>query len=101
MSLIFVGNHSSSTLSQGWVAFKIFAPTAARVLLAGDFTGWYTSPKPMDRDENGFWGLCLLLKSGIHGYKFIVNGEWTDAKEIDATRCIRDGHRVTPQLFAS
>ncbi|UCF30970.1 MAG: glycogen-binding domain-containing protein [bacterium] len=59
------------------VEFKILAPQAEKVLLAGTFNQWSSSTDPMRRDSTGTWKKIKLLPHGRHEYKFIVDGMWT------------------------
>jgi hypothetical protein len=56
------------------VHFRLEAPTARAVSLAGDFSNWaptYT----MTRTEPGVWTIVVPLEPGVHDYSFIVDGE--------------------------
>lgn len=56
------------------VEFRLEAPQARAVSLAGDFSGWaptYT----MKRSEPGVWTIVVPLTPGVHDYSFIVDGE--------------------------
>ncbi len=55
--------------------FKIKAPSAKKVNLAGDFNGWSPNSLPMQRDGE-YWTLAVYLNTGKHRYKLIVDGEW-------------------------
>jgi len=55
--------------------FKIKAPNAKKVNLAGDFNGWNPNSLPM-RKEGEYWSFSVYLTNGKHRYKFIVDGEW-------------------------
>lgn len=59
------------------VTFRLQAPQAQRVYLAGSFNGWSTNKDLMVRsgDEHT---TTVLLEDGEHQYKFVINGsEWT------------------------
>jgi hypothetical protein len=59
------------------IQFRLDAPNARDVALAGNFTGWkpaYT----LTRAEPGIWTVVVPLAPGVHDYAFIVDGErWT------------------------
>lgn len=56
--------------------FKIRAPDAHIVCLAGDFNAWDTQSAPMARDGDGaYWRASLNLPMGIHRYRFYVDGK--------------------------
>jgi len=53
------------------VYFKIFAPEAKTVRLAGDFNRW--DPILMRQRRNGWWSFHIWLPAGLHQYRFLVN----------------------------
>ena len=56
------------------VQFRLDAPAAANVQLAGNFTNWKASV-PMKRTGAGVWTVVLPLEPGVHNYAFVVDGE--------------------------
>jgi len=60
------------------VPFSFAAPTARRVLLAGDFNNWDPEDMPMYKSSNGVWYLSVSLRPGRHEYRFIADGVWQD-----------------------
>lgn len=59
---------------QVFTQFVLTAPSAKRVAVAGDFSGW----KPvhvMTRSEAGVWTVVVPLDPGVHEYAFVVDGE--------------------------
>lgn len=59
---------------QVFVHFRLDAPRAAEVRLAGDFTGW----KPayaLHETAPGVWSVVVPLDPGVHDYAFVVDGE--------------------------
>ncbi len=55
--------------------FRLHAPRAHAVGLAGDFTDW--RPRPLVRDGED-WVLELTLGPGLHHFAFVVDGrDWT------------------------
>ncbi len=61
------------------VPFRLEAPQAQAVFLAGEFNHWSTSATPMQRDGQGRWSVSVPLLEGQHSYKFLIDGKW----EID------------------
>jgi hypothetical protein len=59
------------------IQFRLDAPNARNVALAGNFTDWkpaYT----LTRAEPGIWTVVVPLAPGVHDYAFVVDGErWT------------------------
>ncbi|MFA5388398.1 MAG: isoamylase early set domain-containing protein [Candidatus Omnitrophota bacterium] len=58
------------------VTFKINAPNAKDVRLAGDFNSWDASSTTLKKSKEGLWKRDLNLRSGRYEYKYLVDGEW-------------------------
>lgn len=56
------------------VHFRLEAPGAQRVELAGDFTGWQPAV-PLSEALPGVWTVAVPLEPGVHEYAFVVDGE--------------------------
>ena len=59
---------------QVFVEFKLEAPSARNVSLAGDFTQWQPS-YAMKQSNRGVWTIVVPLQPGVHDYSFIVDGQ--------------------------
>jgi hypothetical protein len=67
------------------VHFRLDAPSATSVALAGDFTGWQPS-LPLQEEAPGVWTVEVPLEAGVHEYAFEVDGAWVMdpmAEEVD------------------
>ena len=60
------------------VWLELYAPHAREVLVAGSFNCWQTSATPLQKRAGGRWTVELMLASGWHEYRFIVDGQWAD-----------------------
>lgn len=60
------------------VRFRLHAPGAGNVHLAGDFNQWSDSADPMVDTGDGHWELQLPLRTGRYQYKFVVDGNWQE-----------------------
>jgi len=58
--------------------FKLFAPQAKKVTLAGSFNNWNISALKAKKDAKGTWSAKLSLKPGKYEYKFLVDGNWVN-----------------------
>lgn len=58
------------------VEFKISAPTAKRVTIAGDFNGWKADNLSAKKSKNGLWKATASMPCGTYEYKFIIDGSW-------------------------
>ena len=56
--------------------FKLYAPGAKKVVVAGSFNKWDTKKLLAKKDSKGSWAAKVALKPGRHEYKFIVDGKW-------------------------
>lgn len=59
-----------------FVQFRLEAPSASEVRLAGSFTGW--EPRYELRETGpGMWSVLVPLSPGVHDYAFVVDGrDW-------------------------
>ncbi len=55
------------------VVFRLDAPGARSVRLAGDFTGWEPGPVLTQRTP-GVWTVLVPVEPGLHDYAFVVDG---------------------------
>jgi hypothetical protein len=57
------------------VRFELVAPSARRVSIVGDFTGWSPNALPMRRSPDGrTWEIEVPLAPGRYAYSFVVDG---------------------------
>lgn len=69
-----VSSAAPATAAAILVQFKLDAPRARTVKLAGDFSDWQPSYE-LKRTEPGIWTIVVPLNPGVHDYAFIVDGE--------------------------
>lgn len=58
--------------------FRMEAPAAKSVKLAGDFTEWERAPLDLVQSYDGTWFTIVPLLPGTYSYRFIVDGQWLD-----------------------
>lgn len=58
------------------VEFRVSAPRANWVGVAGDFNGWNPSNLTAKKDKNGIWRTSAMVPAGTHEYKFVIDGSW-------------------------
>ncbi len=61
--------------------FKYFAPEAQEVCLAGSFNQWLDKELFLKKDKEGYWKISLPLSQGRYEYRYIVDGNWTNAQD--------------------
>jgi 1,4-alpha-glucan branching enzyme len=73
--------------------FKVSAPDAKEVMLAGTFNDWSRSSDPMKKDKTGTWKKIKMLPQGTHEYKYVVDGIWMLDRENPRTALNQYGTR--------
>jgi 1,4-alpha-glucan branching enzyme len=58
--------------------FKLYAPGAKKVSLAGSFNKWDIKAITAKKDSQGNWTAKVNLKPGKYEYKFFVDGSWVN-----------------------
>ncbi len=78
-------------------SFRLAAPQATEVFLAGEFNQWDASATPMKRESDGSWVATLELTPGRYEYKFVVDGQWICEPGCDG----REGTTCVSNPFGS
>jgi len=60
------------------ISFKIYAPQAKKVNLAGSFNKWNLKKISAKTDKKGNWSASVRLKPGRYEYKFLLDGVWVN-----------------------
>jgi 1,4-alpha-glucan branching enzyme len=55
------------------VTFRVWAPFAGAVAVAGEFNGWSTSADPLFSEGNDYWSVDLASAGVGQQYKFVVS----------------------------
>jgi len=64
------------------IAFTLTAaPEAKEVFIAGDFNNWQLNDSGRMEKQNGTWKRKVKLGPGMHHYRFIIDGKWTEDPE--------------------
>jgi 1,4-alpha-glucan branching enzyme len=65
-----------AVLCDGGVSFRVWAPNADAVYVAGDFNGWNFSRHRLAAEGNGYWSAAVPKATAGQRYKFrILNGQ--------------------------
>src|SRR4051794_11739196 len=71
----------------GGTSFRVWAPFASRVSVAGDFNGWSKTLHPMTREANDTWSTFTVDASAGAAYQFVIerdmNGRTDEYWRID------------------
>jgi len=68
------------------VSFRLHAPHAREVAVAGSFNNWDPSARLLKREPDGNWTITFFLAPGKYEYRLVVDGIWTDDPSCTA-RC--------------
>jgi len=81
---------ASAQREDGATHFRLEAPDADHVEVAGSFTDWRPTLELEDPDGDGVWTGSAPLEAGVHQYMFVVDGEqWVT--DPNADRYVADG----------
>lgn len=64
--------------ASGKIWFRLNAPTADRVCVAGMFNDWNPSATPLSKHDDGQWRVQTELAPGEYEYRFVVDGLWQE-----------------------
>ena len=59
-------------------AFRLCAPQAKKVSVAGSFNNWSAGKLTAKKDSKGNWMAATKLRPGRYEYKFVVDGAWVN-----------------------
>ncbi len=73
----YLGAHKSGRDS---VTFRVWAPNAAAVYVAGDFNGWQSDKSPMQKISKGVWECEIKGVKQFDAYKYLIRAK--DGREF-------------------
>jgi 1,4-alpha-glucan branching enzyme len=76
----------TATVRAKAVSFKLYAPQAKKVGVAGCFNNWSVKELAAKKDTKGNWVAKASLKPGKYEYKFVVDGSWVN--DPKCTSCV-------------
>lgn len=95
-------NYKSKKSESTKTLFKISAPGAKKVTVAGTFNGWNMNSHPLSEGKNGMWQTELELEPGNHEYKFLKDGDWDVLNKENRKLTVKSQSKdkgVKPVLF--
>lgn len=84
-------------VADGIVRFRVLAPDAEQVHVAGDFNGWSAAATPLSRRSGGWWETTLELQPGSYQFIYLIDGEATTPPR--AATSVDDGFGGKNGLF--
>jgi 1,4-alpha-glucan branching enzyme len=96
--------YTNGLLGEDGVRFRVWAPNASSVHVAGDFNGWSGSSARMASDGAGHWSLDVRGAMESQRYRYVIrNGTQTlwknDARASELTSSVGDSVIVDHQSF--
>ncbi len=67
--------------------FRLEAPYATKVFVAGSFNDWSPVATPLTRNDAGIWTGTVNLDPGEYEYRFVMDGIWSDDPGNTTRRC--------------
>lgn len=67
------GDILGSHQTESGVVFRVWAPNAVQVFVAGDFNGWDYKSAPMKQLDGGIWELDVKGVINAQAYKYVIN----------------------------
>ncbi|MBI4876892.1 MAG: alpha amylase C-terminal domain-containing protein [Acidobacteria bacterium] len=67
----------------GGATFRVWAPFAESVFVAGDFNNWKPAENPLAREGSGYWSVDAAGAQTGQQYKFVLRREGKDYWRID------------------
>ena len=65
-----------AVVSQDATTFRVWAPNADTVFVAGTFNEWNKTTHELEKEENGYWSIAIAEAKAGDEYKYIIhNGE--------------------------
>jgi 1,4-alpha-glucan branching enzyme len=72
--------------------FRVWAPFASTVNVAGEFNSWSQTANPLVSENNGYWSFDIPDAGPGQKYKLLINGVWKiDPRARRVTNSIGDG----------
>ena len=60
-------------IDDGTVTFRVWAPNADKVFVAGSFNNWSESEIPLEIEQNGYWSVVTDKASSGDEYKYFID----------------------------
>jgi Tfp pilus assembly protein PilF len=78
-------HRAPTSLNSASYTFRLHAPHASSVNVAGEFNGWNKTLAPLaDADGDGVWETALIMKPGVYQYRYVVDGKlWIPSPTSD------------------
>ena len=79
------------TTTKKRLTFRLCAPEAREVYVAGTFNDWDPQARALKRSKAGVWTTWMSLPPGMYEYRFVVDGEWCEDPECAESKANEHG----------
>jgi 1,4-alpha-glucan branching enzyme len=77
------------------IGFRVWAPNAKGVSVAGDFNNWNPSAHPLTSEGNGYWSTDVLGATMGQKYKYVIDNGYVSWKNDPYARVLADNAQNT------
>lgn len=86
----------------GDTTFRVWAPNATGVAVAGSFNAWSATTNPLAAEAGGMWSVDVPGDQAGENYKYVINGTlWkNDPRAWDVTNSTGDSIVVAPSTYS-
>ncbi len=89
-------------VDSGDTTFRVWAPNATSVAVAGSFNAWSATANPLASEGNGNWSVDVAGDLSGETYKYVINGSlWkNDPRAVDVTNSVGDSIIAAPSTYS-
>ena len=89
-------------VDSGDTTFRVWAPNATSVAVAGSFNAWSATANPLASEGNGNWSVDVAGDLSGDTYKYVINGSlWkNDPRAVDVTNSVGDSIITAPSTYS-
>lgn len=89
-------------VDSGDTTFRVWAPNASTVVVAGSFNSWSTSANPLVSEAGGTWSVDVPGDQRGENYKYVIDGTlWkNDPRATDVTNSVGESIVTAPASYS-
>tara|TARA_R110000744_G_C19354360_1_gene560715 strand:- start:191 stop:2128 length:1938 start_codon:yes stop_codon:yes gene_type:complete len=89
-------------VDSGDTSFRVWAPNATTVAVAGSFNSWSTSANPLVAEAGGTWSVDVAGNLDTETYKYVIDGTlWkNDPRATDVTNSVGESIISAPSTYS-
>lgn len=89
-------------VDSGDTSFRVWAPNATTVAVAGTFNSWSTSANPLVAEAGGTWSVDVAGNLDTETYKYVIDGTlWkNDPRATDVTNSVGESIISAPSTYS-